>query len=177
MAKTEKMYERIAEAEAIVKSLVEKEPEVLWRVNASRIAVLGVTNKERGKKQKTLIKVTPIKGIQKAINLLYNVPISFAIEMYCSDWGSWNKSFREWILMKALLHIGEEEGKIIKTDCDDFKIILDAVGVNWEERTDLPSIIDSKVEFNLELRPALDEENDGNDGNDDKEEKEEDKEV
>jgi hypothetical protein len=55
------------------------------------------------------------------------------------------------------LHISEDQGKLLKYDCFDFKILLDAFGVNWEKRDDLPSIIDGDVKFDLTLRPGIDD--------------------
>lgn len=171
--KEEKIYERVELAEQTIKLLCEKYPEILWRIRDGKIAVLGITNKERGEKSKTLFRVSPVKGAQKALNIIYHVPISYIIEIFWSDWNVWDMNFREWILFKALLTISEEDGKTIKPDCNDFRIILDVVGVDWEKSTSLPSLTSSPVLFKKELMPAIDQDNTEN--NDAIEEKEEDK--
>ena len=157
MAKEEKIYERVASAEQTLKDLCEKYPDILWRVTPGNIAVLGITNKERNEKSKVLVKVSPVKGVQKALNILYHVPVNYIVEVYWSDWNIWSVNYKEWILMKALLTISEEDGKLIKPDCTDFRILLDVVGVDWETRDDLPSLTGTLVPFNKELRPGMDD--------------------
>lgn len=171
----EKVYERIEAAEAVIKTLCEKYPDVLWRVKPDRIAVLGIANKERSEKCKDFVKVNPIKGSNKALNLMYKVPISIIFEFYWSDWNIWNATYKEWILMKALLMVSEEDGKMVKPDCKDFRIILDILGVDWEKRDDLPSLTNTVVEFNKDLRPGMEDydENDGDGESKDVELKEE----
>lgn len=169
MAREEKVYDKIEEAEKLIVTLCEKYPDVLWRVRPARIAVLGITNKERSKKSKSYFKVNCVKGAQKALNILYHVPVSNIIEFYFSDWSSFTQSMKEWMVMKALLTIGEEDGKIIKPDCTDFRILLDIVGVDWEKNEVLPSLTEEDVKFKLELRPAIEEE-EATEGTDDDEE-------
>lgn len=169
--KEEKIYERVESAEQTIKALCEKYPEILWRIRDGKIAVLGITNKDRSEKSKTLFKVNPVKGAQKALNIIYHVPISYIIEIFWSDWNVWDANFREWIVLKALLTISEEDGKTIKPDCSDFRIILDIVGVDWEKSTTLPSLTMSVVPFKKELMPAIEQDNSEN--NDEIEEKEE----
>lgn len=168
----EKTYERVEVAEGIIKSLCEKYPEVFWRVRPERIAVLGITNKERSEKKKDYFKVNPVKGAHKALNIIYKVPISYIIELYWSDWNTWETNFREWMIFKALLMVSEDDGKLIRPDCKEFKIILDIVGVDWDKiRNVLPSLTSSVVPFKKELRPGMDDVEAENDG--DNEEKEE----
>ena len=151
----EKIYQRVEAAEGMIKSLCEKYPEILWRVRPAKVSVLGITNKDRSKKSKDLFKVSPVKGVQKALNIIYNVPVSFIVEVFWTDWNSWNLSLQEWVIFKALLCVGEEDGKIVKTDCREFRIILDILGVDWEKKEDLPSLTMNEIPFKKELRPAI----------------------
>jgi hypothetical protein len=154
----EKIYEKVDEAERIAADLCAKYPDVLWRVTPNKIAVLGITNRERSEKSKDLFKIAPIKGSQKALNIIYHVPISYIVEVFWSDWNEWTQNLKEWVMLKALLSVSENEGKVIKPDCREFRIILDIVGVDWEKKDDLPSLSAGGVPFNLDLRPAIEDE-------------------
>lgn len=155
---SEKVYSRVTEAEEIVKSLCKKYPEVLWCVsNPEIVAVMGIENKERSEKNKTLAKIKPIKGSEKAILQINNIPVRYIIEIYWSDFREWKERKKQWIIFHELLHIHHEIGKTIKHDSEDFKLLLDKVGVNWVNSETLPDLINDKVEFNLELRPSLED--------------------
>lgn len=153
----EKIYEKVDEAERIAADLCAKYPDVLWRVTPNKIAVLGITNRERSEKSKDLFKIAPIKGSQKALNIIYHVPISYIVEVFWSDWNEWTQNLKEWVVLKALLSVSENEGRVIKPDCREFRIILDIVGVDWEKKDDLPCLSAGGVPFNLDLRPAIDD--------------------
>jgi len=170
---TEKVYTRVKDAEIIVKKLCEKQPDVLWCVKPDMVAVLGIENKERSEKNKVLAKIKPFKGCEKAILMENNIPVRYVIELYWSDWNDWNQKKRQWIIFHELLHIHSEIGKTVKHDCEDFKIILDKVGVNWTTSDNLPNLIEDNVKFDLGLRPNLEEsENDEIEDNKEKEEDE-----
>lgn len=180
MGNTEKVYTRVKDAEEIVKKLCEKHPDVLWCVRPDNIAVIGIENKKRSKKNRTLAKIKPVKGAEKFILQDNNIPVRYILELYYSDWNDWKERQKQWIIFHELLHIHHEVGKSIKHDCEDFKIILDKVGVNWTTSDTLPDLIDGDVKFNLELRPSMqDVEEEGGeedeDGADDKDSKEENK--
>lgn len=182
MGNTEKVYTRVKDAEEIVKKLCEKHPDVLWCVRPDNIAVIGIENKKRSKKNRTLAKIKPVKGAEKFILQDNNIPVRYILELYYSDWNDWKERQKQWIIFHELLHIHHEVGKSIKHDCEDFKIILDKVGVNWTTSDTLPDLIDGDVKFNLELRPSMQDveeeggegegDGDGEDG-DDKEAKDE----
>jgi predicted metallopeptidase len=157
---TDKVYSRVTEAETIVKKLCEKQPDLLWAVkaNGSEIAVLGIENKERSEKNKVMAKIKPIKGEEKAILQLSNIPIRYIIVLYYSDWNKWSMKQKQWIILHELLHVAPDIGKTIKHDIQDFKVLVDcAKTVEWFTRADtLPNLIDEDVKFNLDLRPTLD---------------------
>ena len=155
---TEKLYSRVTEAEDMIVKLCEKQPEVLWAVKPSIISVLGIENKERSEKNKTLVKIKPVKGVEKAIMQQNNVSTRYILELYWSDWNTWKAEKRQWIILQMLLHIHSEVSKIINPDCIDFKIVIDKVGVNWIDSTSLPNILEGDVKFNLELLPSLEDE-------------------
>lgn len=155
MGNTEKQYSRVKEAEEMIVKLCAKQPEVLWCVKPNTVAVLGIENKERSEKNHTLAKIKTVKGCEKAIFQDSNIPIRYIVEVYWSDWNTWHDKKKQWIIFHELLHVHHEMTKAIKHDCEDFKIILDKVGVNWSDSDTLPDLINDEVKFNLELRPSL----------------------
>lgn len=171
MANTEKVYSRVTEAEEIIRKLCEKQPEVLWTVRPENIVVEGIENKERSEKNKTLAKIRPIKGSEKAILQQNNIPIRYVIEIYWSDFNNWNVRQKQWILFHELLHIHSEISKIIKHDLEDFVVLVDKVGVNWVNSENLPDLVNDDVKFNLALRPKIEEAEETDDIDDDEENK------
>jgi predicted metallopeptidase len=160
---SEKVYSRVTEAEEMIRELCGKYPEALWCVRPQMVTVLGIENKERAEKNTTLAKIKPIKGCEKAILQDNNIPTRYIIEIYWSDWREWKETKRQWIMFHELIHIHSEVGKTIKHDCEDFKIVLDKVGVNWITSETLPNLLNEKVEFNLDLRPSMEDAEEEND--------------
>ena len=153
---TEKVYSRVAEAEEIIVKLKEKYPDELWMVEPSIITVLGIENKKRGKKSKKLAKVMSVKGAAKAVLKIHNVNVRYIIEVFWSDWNEWSAEFKQWVIFHELQHVGDEAGKIVRHDCEDFAMLVDVVGPCWTSQPEkLPNLLAEKVEFNLDLRANL----------------------
>ena len=163
MAQKEKVYSQVTDAEDIVKNLCKQYPEELWTVRPETIAVLGVENKKRGKKSTTLARIIPVKGAEKAVFQSFSVPVRYIIELYWNDWNEWCMAVKEWIIYHELLHVAPDFGKTVKHDSEDFRMVLDVVGVDWTKKGDsLPRLLDGdKVKFNLDLRPSLAEAEEG----------------
>ena len=165
MGRTTRVYSRVDEADPIIRGICEKQPEAMWCVRPETIAVMGIDNVERSKKNHVLAKIKPIKGAEKAIFQQNNIPVRYVIECFWSDWNTWNDRQKQWILFHELLHVHPDFEKTIKHDCEDFKLILDKVGVDWWDKKDsLPSLLNDKVDFNLDLRPGLKDLQDEDDG-------------
>jgi hypothetical protein len=160
----ERIYSVIKEGQDIVTKLCERYPDVLWQVRPAQIAVLGIDNKEPTKRSKDF-QVRSVKNAEKAVLQMHQVKTRFIIEMWWSRWNDWTRPRREWTILNALLRVSADEGKLIKPDCVDFRIILDQISFDWDaEGTNLPSLIDgNKVEFDLDLRPGLEEDEDEDD--------------
>jgi len=157
---SEKTYSVISEAQDIVNKLVERYPDVLWQVRPKQIAVLGIDNKEPTKRSPDF-RVRSVKNAEKAVLMLNKISTRFIIELYWSSWSSWDTPRKEWTILNALLRVSVDEGKLIKPDCVEFKIILDKVSFDWdEEGSVLPSLtIGDPVKFDLDLRPGIDDDN------------------
>jgi len=174
MGRKTRVYSRIEDADAIIKGLCDKQPDTMWCVRADTIIVMGIENTERSEKNLTLAKIKTIKGAEKAIFQVHNIPVRYVIELYWSDWNAWSSEQKQWIIFHELLHCHPDFEKTIKHDCEDFKLILDKVGVDWHKSKNLPNLLTDTVKFNLELRPGIDElseEDEGDEIMDDEEKK------
>jgi predicted metallopeptidase len=155
MAQQEKLYEKVPEAETIVTNLAAKYTDVLWAVRPNMIEVLGITNKERPKSSNKLAAISPLKGATKALMQINNVNTRYLIELYYSDWNDWSMAQKVAVIFHELVHIADEVGKTVKHDVEDFRIMVDKLGVEWFHDPDLPNLLDKKIEFNLNLRPNV----------------------
>lgn len=163
MGRKARVYSKIDEADEIIKGLCEKQPELLWAVKPNTIIVLGIENSERSEKNKTLAKIIPIKGPEKALFQINNIAARYIIQTYWSDWNLWSMKQKQWILLHELLHCHPDFERTIRHDCEDWAILLDKVGVNWtSKRDELPDLMNEDVKFNLKLLPNLEIE--GEDG-------------
>lgn len=158
MARKARVYSKIDEADAIIRGLCEKQPDVLWAVRPQTVIVMSIDNSERSEKNHTLAKIQPIKGAEKAIFQLNNIAVRYVITVYGSDWSSWTNRQKQWILLHELLHCHPDYERTIHHDIEDFKIIIDKAGVEWTNKKDeLPDLLNEEVKFNLDLRPGIKE--------------------
>lgn len=157
MSQKEKLYEEVVEAKDMIKGLCEKYPEALWAVLPNNVIVLGISNKERPEKSTKLATCNPIKGVNKALMQLNNIGIRYVIELHWSDWNKWSTNQKLALLFHELMHIDSEVGKTVRHDLEDFRMMVDKLGVDWFNSETLPSLLDSKVAFNISMRPNIPE--------------------
>lgn len=158
MGRKPNQWSRVEDADEIIKKLFEKHPAILWAVKPECIAVWGIENKEKSEKNHTLAKIKPIKGVEKAIFQDKAIPTRYVIEMYWSDWNKWGPKLKKAVLFHELLHVHPDYEKTVKHDCEDFRIVLDKFGVDWQAKEEeLPDLINDDVKFNIDLRPKVDD--------------------
>jgi hypothetical protein len=155
MARKCRVYSKVEEADEMIKELCEAQPEILWPVRPETIAVMGIENQERNEKNNVLAKIKPIKGSEKALLQKNNINTRYIIELYYSDWQTWTPRQRQWIIFHELLHVHPDYEKTIKHDCEDFKIMLKAVGPDWAKRDDLPDLTDKATALDKSIMPSL----------------------
>jgi predicted metallopeptidase len=154
----EKEYEVMDDANAIIKQLAERYPEVLWAVKPDEIVVMGVTNKEAPKGNRTKAKITRIPPLYKAlINYVGDTDVKYMIEVYCSEYGSWSAAQKQGVLFHEMLHIPRPDEKgLLKHDVEDQAVVLDALGIDWFRRSDLPSLLEGDpIPFRKDLALRL----------------------
>jgi len=160
MSQAEKLYEEVPEANEMIVKLCEKYPDELWAVRPDTVTVLAITNKDKSEKNKVLAKIKPIKGGEKALFQLNNILTRYIIEIYGSDWSKWTLAQKLSVIFHELLHIDSEIGKTVRHDVEDFRLMVDKLGVNWFNDTGLPNLLDMKVEFDLSMRANVPEDGD-----------------
>ena len=168
MARTSRTYERVREAEELIKKIQEKYPKLLWAIRPEQIAVMGCDNQERSEKavekNPAYAKLRMVKGAEKAVFEDNKIPIRYILELFWSDWNSWSPAYRQWVLLNSLMEITPEVEKRNGPDCVGFKVLLSVCGVNWDrESNSLPNILTTDVDFNLDLLPGLDDEDENPD--------------
>lgn len=157
MAQQEKTYEEVTEAPAIIEELCNKYPDVLWAIRPNTIITLGVSNKERPKSSTKLASIRPLKGATKALMQINNVNVRYLIELFWSDWNEWSAAQRVAVIFHELIHVDSEVGKTVKHDIEDFRIMVDKLGVDWFNDKELPNLLSTTVEFDKSMRPNVPE--------------------
>lgn len=166
MGRKARVYSKVDEADGIIRGLCEKQPKLLWAVKPNSIVVMGIENSERNEKNKTLAKIIPIRGPEKALLQINNIAARYIIQIYWSDWHLWSMRQKQWILLHELLHVHPEFERVIRHDCEEFMVLINVVGVNYldsSKKDILPDLMNDDVKFDLKLLPNLnldDEEND-----------------
>lgn len=164
MGRTARTYAEVTEASAIIEELCGKYPEVFWAVQPHTVTVLGIDNVERTekavKKNNVWSQLRNIKGVEGALFAKNNIPVRYVIELFWSDWNRWSRALKTCVIAERLLEITPEVDKKNSPDCKGFKILLDAIGIDWGVEGGNPPDLLSEVgaKFNLDLRPGLDEE-------------------
>ncbi len=150
----DKEYIIIDEGNSIVTALSQKYPKELFAVDPERVIVLGISNKERPSRMKKLAMIHMISSAMKTIiRSLAQKEVEFYIEIYCSDFLTWNDTRRQWIIFHELIHVPRQgKSSLIQHDTEDFAGILDAVGVDWWSRDDLPNLLSEEP---FQFRNAL----------------------
>ena len=155
-----KEYTLLSECNTIIEKLTERYPKIFWAVNPKEVAVFGVTNKERPKKQRKKAQIKRVTGAMEALLESNNVKAKYIVETFCSDWTTMSNPDREWLIAEQLLHIpGPDEKGLIKEDVQGFAVIYDAIGMNLdEEKANRPSLlIGDPIKFNEDLAARLHE--------------------
>jgi len=103
------------------------------------------------------MQIRKVTGAYKALLLHKGVNTEYIIEMFCSDWQPMSNSKRAGFIWEELLKIpGPDESGMIKTDVDDFALNIDAFGLDWQDRADLPNLLEGDlIPFKEELSVRL----------------------
>ena len=154
----DKVYEILEEGNDIVRGLKDRYPKILWAVVPENIVVLAVTNKLRPwgmKKLAVICLVNP--AMRTVIKQFGRRNITHIVEVYVSDWNTWNDPRKQVILFHELLHVTKAEKKtLLHHDIEQFGILLDAFGIDFWLNDSLPNLLSgSPFPFRQELADRL----------------------
>ena len=168
MGRTIRSYSKVDQANEMIKKLCEKYPEVFWSIQPEKITVMGIDNVERSdraiERSKIWSALRNVKGVEKAIFMENNIGIRYILEVFWADWNKWSDSLRLAVLTENLLEITPEVEKKNRPDCNGFRLLFDALGLQWKyDESDttgskIPNLLMTDVKFDLELRPGLEPE-------------------
>jgi hypothetical protein len=131
-----------AEAHAIVTSLCSMYPNHLGHVDPKTIGCVAIVNKDKKEGQED----SKIRGIRQPDSLFCTV--QYVVVFYQSTWENYNPAQRAMMLFKNLIRIPENEdgpdGSLLKHDLQDFKILVQAFGVDYMDNPELPDISANK---------------------------------
>ena len=165
MGRKQRLYSRVTEASEMIKDLCEKHPEAFWCVKPEAIAVMGIDNVERSEKavakSPVWSKLRNIKGVEANLLKENDIRERFILEIFWSDWNEWKEEVKAAVLAQHLFEITTDFEVKNSPDCVGFNILYKALGVNWQRATEkglpMPNILRDDIEFDLELRPGLEE--------------------
>jgi hypothetical protein len=159
-------YRILDEGNAIVARLRERYPKAFWPVVPEQVLVLAVTNKPRPFTMKRLAKITKVDAAHRTvIRALGRRDVRYLVELYLTDWTTWNGPRKQWILAHEIGHIDEEGAKgLVKHDVEDWGWLLDSVGIDWWTKDNLPDLLDGDpYPFRQELFDRLRVKGEGDD--------------
>jgi len=148
----EKSYKILDEGQQLVVQLKERYPKAMEFVEPKEVVVLAIEDappKSKDWDARTHI----MKGAIKAILELAKYPVKFYIELYESEWKTWSNQYRQWLMFHELLHIPPPEASgLVKHDIEDFAVVLDKVGIEWQTAVALPDMLTgAPVQFSQRL--------------------------
>lgn len=163
MGRKARSYSKVDEAQEMIVKLCKKYPDVFWSVQPDQVLVMGIDNVERSEKavekDPLWTKLSNIKGVNRAVYAEHGIGVRYIVELFWADWNNWKETVKLAVLAKNLLEITPDVDKKNRPDCVGFKILYKALGINWE-RDDghgIPHLLQVDVEFDLDLRPGLDD--------------------
>lgn len=137
----ETMYERLDEAESIMKKLVEKYPTKFSNVDCITVSWWSITNKEKPKSCRTIAK---IMGLKPPVSLITDQ--RYIVVVYNSDWTQFNPAQKAIVVAHEISHI-EGDGSLSKHDLEDFSSLIKKFGVGYINNTELPNIVEEDVQW------------------------------
>jgi len=140
----DKEYEIVQEGNDIVRALRNRYPKAFWAVVPEQVVFLLVTNKPRPFGMKKLAKITKVDAAHRTvIKKFANKEVKYIIEIYLNDWTQWGNPRKQWIIAHEIGHIADPEAKgLIQHDTQDFGWLLDAVGIDWWAKDNLPNLLE-----------------------------------
>ena len=126
-------YEQAEDIKQIAEKLINKFPNNFSMFDADQILFLLETTKSP-KKYADVKKVTP--------PYTYITNVKFIITVYEKNILEFSDAQLHALILHELMHIDENFDKIVKHDLEDFRVIVDLFGSNWDTNPDIKDILE-----------------------------------
>lgn len=141
MANFKPNWEEVTEFSEIAAQLGEKYPERFSNIDVGSIVAYAITNKN---KPKSKVKTYEMSGIKEPESFVCNK--TYFVKMYMSDWAGRSVKSKRAIVMSALERIDPmNPGDVKALDLRDQRVMVNTLGPNWEERDDIPDLLEDKI--------------------------------
>ena len=139
----EKVYEILEQGNTIVSRLCERYRDKFPYVIPDEVVVLIITNMPRPFSMRKMAKITKVDAAHRTVLKTYaRKDVRYIIEVYHSDWVQWSGARCQWIIAHEIGHIGDPKRQgLIQHDIQDWGWLLDAVGIDWWEKDNLPDLL------------------------------------
>jgi len=146
MAKIKPVYEELSQFTDIAEKLLALYPSVFPSIEAKNIAAVQIINKSRPEKKNQMWELRPVVP---PVTLF--CPKLYFVTVYSSDWDSFTDNHKAAVVADVLLSISPEgEGKTVPFDKKDHSIILRTLGIDYMQTSDIPNLLDGKVNWRAE---------------------------
>jgi hypothetical protein len=141
MPKVQPIWVINGEADAIVTKLVERNPEILGHVITDQIGVAMATGKDPAEDQDWDAKIEGIKQPEALFSKK-----TYVVYFYKATWDKYDKRQRAAMIFRQLVRIPEEfDGKLLKEDLHDCRLLVKAFGLDYMTSPKLPDLTEQKV--------------------------------
>lgn len=138
-------YVRLVNEEEVCLKLAEKYPNQLCKLHKNDVLVFEWKTQ---RPQRYWAKICRISGIFKALMKSINVDAKYIIQIPSSSWEQLDKTSRQWVLFHELMHIHfdpeKQKFQLIQHDIQDFKVVLEKIGLNGYKSVDLKPLLDAE---------------------------------
>jgi hypothetical protein len=132
-----------ADADAIVATLINTYQDKLGHIDASQIACVQITNKDRPDSAKWFARLA---SARPPVLMFCNKP--YVIYFHQDTWDMFNAPQRSMLILEMLLRIPEEmDGTILQDDLKGIKALIARFGVDFYDDPELPDVAESRQEF------------------------------
>lgn len=142
MAQEQPEWEIMADAEAMIKKMVENNPSKFGHIDAGIVGVAAIANKPKPEGAEDC----KIKGVKEPESLWSSK--QYVIFFHKDTWDKYNKAQRSFMLAKMMLRISDEcDGKVMPEDLKDMVALVKGWGVNYMTNPNIPDLSEEKQAF------------------------------
>ena len=132
------------------RKLIEKYPDELGHANPDIIAVYKCTNKTKPESRKKMYDLTG-QGLPEA----FTNTKKYFVKIFHDVWDNMEEANRLLLIKEVLLRIdaeNPESGKVAGYDLHAESRMVRTFGVDWETRSDVPNILERRVDLITEAK-------------------------